>query len=93
MKKRCKVAYHYTCSSKYGDSKLKRFNKPSKNRECTEDEYGRKLAHLSVKSRERFDLFSCWCSRKEVDVNFAPAETHQMVLTKVRNDLKLPKTI
>ena len=60
-----KAVYHHNCFSKYCDSKLKRFNKPSKKRKSTEDENGRKLRCLLAESRERLDLLRCWCSKKD----------------------------
>ena len=45
-----KAVYHCTCFSKYIDSKLKHFSKPSKKRKSTEVEKGRKLTHLSAES-------------------------------------------
>ena len=56
-----KVVYHHNCFSKYSDSKLNRFSKPSKKRKSTEDENRSKSTRLSAESRERFDLFCCWC--------------------------------
>ena len=56
-----KVVYHHNYFSKYSDSKLNRFRKPSKKRKSTEDENRSKSTHLSAESRERFDLFCCWC--------------------------------
>ena len=44
---------------------------------CTEDEKGRKSTRLSAESRERFNLFRCWCRKKDVDANRVPARTYQ----------------
>ena len=84
-----RAVYHHNCFSKYSDSKLKRLNKPSKKRKCTEDEKGRKSTRLSVESRERFDLFCCWCSKKDIDTNLVPAGTYQATkLTTKSNHMK-----
>ena len=32
---------------------------------------------MSAESRERFDLFFCWCSKNDVDANLVPAGTYQ----------------
>ena len=72
-----KVVYHHNCFSKYTDSKLKHFKEPSKKQKSTEDENGRKLKRLSAESREKFDLFCCWCSKKNVDDNLVPAWTYR----------------
>ena len=85
-----KAVYHYNCFSKYIDSKLKHFNKPSKKRKSTEVEKGRKLACLSAELGERFDLFCCWCSEKDVDTNLVPWYEHirQQKLTTKLNHVK-----
>ena len=44
---------------------------------CTENEKGRKSTRLSAESRERFNLFCCWCRKKDVDANRVPAGTYQ----------------
>ena len=76
-------------SLKYSNSKLKRFNESSKRRKCTEDEKGRKSTHLSAESRERFDLFCCWFSKKDFDANLVPAGTYQATkLTMKLNHVK-----
>ena len=62
---------------KYSDSKLKRFNEPSKKPKCTEDEKERMSACLSAALRERFNLFCCRCCKKDVDANLVPAGTYQ----------------
>ena len=72
-----KAVYHHNCFSKYRDSKLKLFTEPSKKRKCTEDEKGRKSTRLLAESRERFNLFCCWCRKKDFDANFVPVETCQ----------------
>ena len=59
-----KAVYHHKCFLKYGDLKLKRFNKPSKEQKSTKDENRRKSTGLSDESRERFNLFCGWCSKK-----------------------------
>ena len=58
------------------DLKLKCFNEPSKKWKCTEDEKGRKSTRFSAESRERFDLFCCWCSKKDFDANLVPWYEH-----------------
>ena len=84
-----KAVYRHNCFSKYSDSKLLRFTEPSKKRKCTEDEKGRKSTRLSADSRERFDLFCCWCSKKNVNPNLVPAGTYQATkLTTKSNHLK-----
>ena len=76
-------------SLKYSNSKLKRFNESSKRQKCTEDEKGRKSTHLSAESRERFDLFRCWFSKKDFDANLVPAGTYQATkLTMKLNHVK-----
>ena len=71
------LVYHNNCFLKYSDSKLKRFNEPSKKLKCTEDEKERMSACLSAASRERFNLFCCRCCKKDVDANLVPAGTYQ----------------
>ena len=76
-------------SLKYSNSKLKRFIESSKRQKCTEDEKGRKSTHLSAESRERFDLFCCWFSKKDFDANLVPAGTYQATkLTMKLNHVK-----
>ena len=70
-------SYPQNCFSKYSNSKLNRFNEPSKKQKCTDDEKERKSTRLSAESRERFNLFCCWCRKKDVDVNLVPAGTYQ----------------
>ena len=44
---------------------------------------------LSADLRERFDLFCCWCSKKDVDANLVPAGTYQATkLTTKLNHVK-----
>ena len=84
-----KAVYHHNCFSKYSDSKLKRLNEPSKKRKCTEDAKERKSTRLSAESRERLNLFCCWCSKKDVDANFVPPGTYQATkLTTKSNHVK-----
>ena len=84
-----KAVYHHNRFSKYHNSKLKCFNKPSKKQKCTEDEKGRKSTRLSAESRERFNLFCCWCRKKDADANLVPAGTYQETkLTTKSNHMK-----
>ena len=82
--------YHHYYFSKCSDSKLKRFNKPSTKQKSREDEKGRKSTLLSTESKEILNLFCCWCSKKKVDANLVPAETHQTtkLTTKSSNHAK-----
>ena len=44
---------------------------------------------MSADSRERFDLFCCWCSKKGVDANLVPAGIYQATkLTTKLNHMK-----
>ena len=44
---------------------------------------------MSVESREKFDLFYCWCSKKDVDANLVSAGTYQAIkLTTKSNRVK-----
>ena len=44
---------------------------------------------MSVDSRERFNLFCCWCSKKDFDTNLDPAGTYQATkLTTKSNHVK-----
>ena len=84
-----KAVYHHNCFSKYSDLKLKCLNEPSKTWKCTKGEKGRKSTPLSADSRERFDLFCCWCSKKGVDANLVPAGIYQATkLTTKLNHMK-----
>ena len=84
-----KAVYHHNCFLKYSDLKLKCLNEPSKKRKFTEDEKGRKSTRLSAESRERFDLFCCWCGKKDVDANLVPGGTYQATkLTTKSNHVK-----
>ena len=80
---------HRNCFSKDSDSKLKRFKEQSKKRKSTEDEKRRKSKRLSAESKERFNLFCCWCSKKDVHANLALAVTYQATkLTMKLNQVK-----
>ena len=84
-----KAVYHHICFSKYIYSKLKRFNEPSKNRKSTEN--GKMSTLLLARSRERFDLFCIWCSKKDINANLVPSGTYQA--TNVTNKLDLVKDL
>ena len=84
-----KAVYHHICFSKYNYSKLKPFNEPSKKRKSTEN--GRISALVLAGSRERFDLFCIWFSKKDIDANLVPAETYQA--TNVTSILDLVKDL
>ena len=47
------------------------------------------VIELSAESRERFDLFCCWFSKKYIDANIVPAGTYQVIkLTTKSNHVK-----
>ena len=70
------AVYNHNCSSKYSDSKLKCFNESLKKQKSAEAEIGKKSTRLSAESRERFNLFCCWCSKKDIDASLVPAGTY-----------------
>ena len=80
------AVHHRNFFSKYIDSKLKRFNEPSKKWKSTEDENGINSTLLLAGSRERFDLFYSWCGKKNVDTNLVPAGTYQATNVTTKSD-------